>query len=412
MQEAEETLGLLGRSVCQSLAQALLDKADADKAFVDAKSALEAYETANSVKLEQNRVDLDFVQKIYDDTIQELERLLDSQAAGTTGLEGPIQQFQGLLLDRKERLDAANAELVELEQLTAKKDKAESDLAEATAALADLSLGGVTPTVESQLAEIDGARANLMLVQASGLDATVAEAELASVILGLSALESGADPVKVAALEADLVQAWANLGEEESDLADMISGADDVTVALRTTDIDVAAANLEQANQALLDLLLPSGEGGSLPESGFVSVSEGQFADMIAVPDAIEVALLSNEIDVAAASLEQSNRDLADLLSPNAADRALLEAKLTAAQSAYTAALEKLEAVSIKAPFDGFISVVSVSEGDQVGANAEIVEVVDPSVVEMDGIVDEIDILLLREGLVASVTVDALPGQV
>ena len=30
---------------------------------------------------------------------------------------------------------------------------------------------------------------------------------------------------------------------------------------------------------------------------------------------------------------------------------------------------------------------------------------------EMDGIVDEIDILLLSEGLVASVTVDALPGQ-
>ena len=59
----------------------------------------------------------------------------------------------------------------------------------------------------------------------------------------------------------------------------------------------------------------------------------------------------------------------------------------------------------MRAPFAGFISVVSVSEGDQVGANAEIVEVVDPSVVEMAGIVDEIDILLLTEGLTASITV-------
>jgi HlyD family secretion protein len=53
-----------------------------------------------------------------------------------------------------------------------------------------------------------------------------------------------------------------------------------------------------------------------------------------------------------------------------------------------------------------------VSEGDQVGANAAIVEVVDPSLVEMDGIVDEVDILLLSEGLLASVTIDALPGRV
>ncbi|MBC8280708.1 MAG: HlyD family efflux transporter periplasmic adaptor subunit, partial [Chloroflexi bacterium] len=56
-------------------------------------------------------------------------------------------------------------------------------------------------------------------------------------------------------------------------------------------------------------------------------------------------------------------------------------------------------------------SEVSVEEGDQVGANAAVVEVVDPSVVEMDGIVDEIDILLLSEGLAASITVDALPGR-
>ena len=99
-------------------------------------------------------------------------------------------------------------------------------------------------------------------------------------------------------------------------------------------------------------------------------------------------------------------------VSPAAADIALLESKLLAARVAHTDALEKLESISLTAPFDGFISVVSVSDGDQVGANAEIVEVVDPSVVEMDGIVDEIDILLLSVGLAASVTVDALPGQI
>lgn len=46
------------------------------------------------------------------------------------------------------------------------------------------------------------------------------------------------------------------------------------------------------------------------------------------------------------------------------------------------------------------------------GANAVIVEVVDPSVVELDGIVDEIDILLVSLGIPANVSMDALPGQV
>ena len=39
-------------------------------------------------------------------------------------------------------------------------------------------------------------------------------------------------------------------------------------------------------------------------------------------------------------------------------------------------------------------------------------EVIDPSVVEVDGIVDEIDVLLIREGARASVTMDSLPGQI
>ena len=150
VQEAEETLGLLGRSFSQSLARALLKKADADKVWVDAKSALEAYETANIVKLEQNRVDQAFAQTIYDDTVLELESLLAAQAAGILGLEGPIQQFQELLPERQIRLDAANAELVVLEQLMAEKEKAESDLAEAAAALVDLGAGGVTPPVEAR----------------------------------------------------------------------------------------------------------------------------------------------------------------------------------------------------------------------------------------------------------------------
>lgn len=65
----------------------------------------------------------------------------------------------------------------------------------------------------------------------------------------------------------------------------------------------------------------------------------------------------------------------------------------------------------MKAPLAGFISLVNVEDGDEVGANAVIVEVVDHTVVEIDGIVDEIDVLLVSEGARATVNMDSLPGR-
>ena len=101
-----------------------------------------------------------------------------------------------MLPDIKERLDSANAKFVLLGQLIAEKNKAESDLVEATAALSDLGSGVVTSAIETKMAEIGLAQINLVSVQASGLDATVAEAESAALKLGLSAVESGANPAR------------------------------------------------------------------------------------------------------------------------------------------------------------------------------------------------------------------------
>ncbi|MCH8892433.1 MAG: efflux RND transporter periplasmic adaptor subunit [Chloroflexi bacterium] len=412
VRDAEEALGGLGVSFSQSLAQALLNQADAKADLVAARNALDTYEAANIIKLNQAREDQAQAQTVYDEIALRLEDLLASQASGVEGLFGPILQTEEFLATLQDTLDSANAELVPLEQLVTKKEKAESDLAEATSALGDLAADATTPSIEAQLAKIEDARTNLGAVLNSGLDATVAEAELAALKLGLSAVESGANPAQISLFESDFVQAWAKLGKEEESLADMIAGPDAVTVELRSREIDVAAASLKQADLDLEYLLSLSVEDPALLDSRLAAISEGNLAEITAVPDAVEVALRSQEIEVAMASLDQADQDLADLLAPDAADLALLFARLTAAQTAHAAALEKLRNATITAPFDGIVSLVSVLEGDQVGANAPIVEVVDPSVVEMDGIVDEIDILLLREGLIASITVDALPGRV
>jgi RND family efflux transporter MFP subunit len=406
VQDAEETLGGLGVSFTQSLAQALLNQADAKAALVAATNALDAYETANVILLTQARLNQAEAQTNFDSVAQRLEDLFASQALGQDGTEGQIVAAQDFLAIMQEKLDTANAVLVPLEQLVTTKEKEESDLAEATSALAELGGGATTPAIDAQLAMIEDARSNLETVLASGEDATVAEAELAALKLGLTAVESGAGLAQISLLESDIVQAWANLGKEEESLADMIAGPDAVTVELRSREVDVAAASLEQATLDLDYLLSVRTEDGA-------NIGANPSPDSsAATPDAITMELRSKDIDLALATLEQAALDLADLLAPDAADIALLESKLGAAQSARDAAVEKLESATIKAPFAGFISLVSVAEGDQVGANAAIVEVVDPRVLEMAGIVDEIDILLLREGIPASITVDALPGRV
>ena len=91
---------------------------------------------------------------------------------------------------------------------------------------------------------------------------------------------------------------------------------------------------------------------------------------------------------------------------------ALAEAELAAAQAALDTALTRLEGSTIKAPAAGVVSLVNVEAGQNVNANAPIVEIIDPTVIELDGIVDEIDVLFVREGARATVTMDALPGEV
>ena len=64
----------------------------------------------------------------------------------------------------------------------------------------------------------------------------------------------------------------------------------------------------------------------------------------------------------------------------------------------------------ITAPFAGVIASLNVEPGDEIRASDAVLEIVDPTVVSMDGHVDEIDVLFLQVGAPAVVTMDALGG--
>ncbi|MCX8126436.1 MAG: efflux RND transporter periplasmic adaptor subunit, partial [Dehalococcoidia bacterium] len=81
-----------------------------------------------------------------------------------------------------------------------------------------------------------------------------------------------------------------------------------------------------------------------------------------------------------------------------------------AAKLSLEQAKKQLEKAVLVAPYDGVISTVNVKEGANVGLNTVVCRLVDPSQVEMKGLVDEGDVNRLKIGMEAVVTLDAVPG--
>ncbi|MCI0437847.1 MAG: efflux RND transporter periplasmic adaptor subunit [Chloroflexi bacterium] len=176
------------------------------------------------------------------------------------------------------------------------------------------------------------------------------------------------------------------LAESEEALADLRDGADSLEVESKRKALTLAEVELAKAQDAL-DLLQNGG-------------------------DELEVASHRRQAEVAQANLDEAELALAEL--KNSADTievALREAELASAQSALESALARLDDAVLEAPFDGVVTAVNVGAGDAVNANIVAVEVLDPTIAEVNGIADEIDVLFLSVGASAFVTMDALPGQ-
>ena len=85
---------------------------------------------------------------------------------------------------------------------------------------------------------------------------------------------------------------------------------------------------------------------------------------------------------------------------------------MESAQTLLEESQERLaDASGLRAPSDGFVSRVDAEEGDDIEASDVVAVLVDTGVVEVDGSVDEIDVLAIEVGVDAEVKMDALPDQ-
>jgi len=77
----------------------------------------------------------------------------------------------------------------------------------------------------------------------------------------------------------------------------------------------------------------------------------------------------------------------------------------------YEKAKQDIEDAKLVAPFDGYVNNITIKEGDRVDLGSSTITLVNPEILEINVIVDEIDALKVKPGQRAIITFDALPGR-
>ena len=228
----------------------------------------------------------------------------------------------------------------------------------------------------------------------------------------LASLDGGP---RAALLRGRLALAEANLAKVEADLA-RLSAPDPAEVEDKRDRVDLAEANLAKAEADLARLSAPDPDEVE-DKRGRVDLAEANLAKAegdlarLSAPDPAEVESKRGQVVVAEANLADAEAELARLTDRRELEVTLRETAVIAAQANLDGAVSRLDNSTLKAPWDGYVSKIMVEENRYINAAEPVLEVVDYSVVEVNGRVDEFEVLELERGAVAAVRLDALPDQ-
>ena len=128
--------------------------------------------------------------------------------------------------------------------------------------------------------------------------------------------------------------------------------------------------------------------------------------EMLSGPDTEEVAIARLQVDSANQSLELSRQSL-ELASQSLE---LNEQSLQLAQESLELAQKQLDETTITATFDSIVATVAVDEKDTITTVTTIIHLIDPSSMELEVEVDEIDITAVKVGQKAIIELDAMPA--
>ena len=223
----------------------------------------------------------------------------------------------------------------------------------------------------------------------------------------------------LASLNSSLVNATNNLSEAQQNYNEIIAPTEQITLDNLTIEKEIAELNLKVANSNYIDAL----NGADVVDLhklqhtiklAEVSVEEAeQDLNDALDPDKLDLELRKTQVTLAEANVIEIQQNLAEL--NEEVDPLEIEAQQTTLNlllATLDMDKENLINTAIVAPFDGIISVINIEEGKLINNhNSPAMEIVDPSVLQLDGNVPEIDILSVSESAKANIKIDALPGE-
>ncbi|GAB4509266.1 MAG: hypothetical protein OHK0046_03960 [Anaerolineae bacterium] len=232
------------------------------------------------------------------------------------------------------------------------------------------------------------------------------------------------DRLAAGASEREIAQAEANLAAAQAQLVSAQVANTNVPYQL-----DQSCANVEPTTQGL----------DQAQRDYDQYLQEGYEADAAFIPDpesptalALQKARASYDSVMAQCAIAESNSLLSGAQLPAAeanlkfAQAALDDLNVGAHEDELTIALSQvrqaelqleqarttLESATLRAPFDGVITQVAITQGQTVGANTIVMTLADPDPLHLMVDVDELDILQLQVGQSVEIELEALDGHV
>ncbi|MCH7745179.1 MAG: HlyD family efflux transporter periplasmic adaptor subunit, partial [Chloroflexi bacterium] len=226
-------------------------------------------------------------------------------------------------------------------------------------------------------------------------------------------------PSQTQCIQKEIDDAWDAFAKKRDDL-DSLNTQAAKAIANAEEAVTRSQESLSDAQTALVDLQVApdtieveSKEKGLALALAALDQAGDDLAELTGSPDPLKLESKLRQVVLNQAMLDEAMEDLTAMSeSADSLDVALREANVVASQAALSEAIQQLDNATLKAPWNGIITVLNIETGQEVNANTPVMEIVDPTVVEVDGIVDEIDVLFIQRGARARVTMDALPGQV
>ena len=347
LDDALEQLGFHGRDRDQDVADAAKAQSTAETALDNAKESLAEFDN-------DYQEDLDDAQLAVGNAKNTVEAAEDA----LTAFIRPLSSTKSFSPED----DRENVVVREIGRLRTAIQEAKTDQIQAEIVLRELE-GDRRLLLQARQAAVDAARFAFQ----KAVDKVAEVRDLSDQQLELEKRQAAVDTAR------------AKLEQADADLVEEMAGPDPLVLAELEAVVEAARAKLEQANADLEEEAAGPDQGElELRKKDAVQKRE-VFIDLTDGPDPFQVALKTAEVAAALAKVED--------------------------------ALEDLLGSTLRAPFDGRVSLVNLDINDPVNDESRVMEIIDPRQVEVAGLVDAIDLPFVQVQALARLQIGSLPGR-